>query len=220
MPFILPVDEVFATGFESSTELVEPVVEPTVDVPTPSTWPDIDADWDWQATWRSLSSLHLTLLAVLLLLFFVRAVAVRLSLSWSRARARKAAMTTLPMYPVEKEREREKWGAVRLPFARFANATASAKPVVEMEEVSLEVPAPRASRPQTTLNVDTPLPALYISEEPASMAKLIMGRHMYRRPTLPSPRRTTPKHARSVSAPTISYSPPPSSSPSPSSTSV
>ncbi|KAF7317437.1 hypothetical protein HMN09_00480400 [Mycena chlorophos] len=200
MPFILPVDDVFASGFESSTELVEPVVELTADVPTPSTWPDIDADWDWQATWRSLSSLHLTLLAVLLLFFFVRAVAVRLSLS--------------------REGEREKWGAVRLPFARFANATAS-KPVVEMEEVSLEVPAPRASRPQTTLNVDTPLPAVYISEEPASMAKLIMGRHMYRRPTLPSPRRTTPKHARSVSAPTISYSPPSSSSsPSPSSTTV
>ncbi|KAJ8700601.1 hypothetical protein PTI98_003614 [Pleurotus ostreatus] len=49
--------------------------------------------------------------------------------------------------------------------------------------------ASAASR-RTQNAFETPLPAVYQSVKPVSMAKMIMSRHTYRRPTAGSPRRT------------------------------
>ncbi|KAJ7435143.1 hypothetical protein FB451DRAFT_1309914 [Mycena latifolia] len=50
-------------------------------------------------------------------------------------------------------------------------------------------------RPEPSLSalaVDAPLPALYECQTPASMAKMIMSRHTYRRPAPPAARRAAP----------------------------
>ncbi|KAF7311775.1 hypothetical protein MIND_00188000 [Mycena indigotica] len=71
-----------------------------------------------------------------------------------------------------------------------------------------------STRKETALAVETPVPAIYETQTPASMAKLIMSRHTYRRPTPPS----LPQAPRRVRAPSIISAPPmlpPSRSPSP-----
>ncbi|KAJ7604672.1 hypothetical protein DFH06DRAFT_1253796 [Mycena polygramma] len=54
--------------------------------------------------------------------------------------------------------------------------------------------------PRARANIEAPLPAIYESQTPVSMAKMIMSRHTYRRPTPPSPA-PAPAPKRSASAP-------------------
>jgi len=66
-------------------------------------------------------------------------------------------------------------------------------------------------RPETALAVrpviEAPVPAIYENQEPVSMAKMIMSRHTYRRPS-PAPRRsssvsTAPQYARRPPSPEL-----------------
>ncbi|KAJ6513723.1 hypothetical protein C8R47DRAFT_618039 [Mycena vitilis] len=58
--------------------------------------------------------------------------------------------------------------------------------------------------PRARANIEAPLPAIYESETPVSMAKMIMSRHTYRRPAPPSPPAPAPKRSASHSSPVSS----------------
>jgi len=55
---------------------------------------------------------------------------------------------------------------------------------------------------------EQPLPAIYQSKEPVSMAKMIMSRHTFRRPSHPSQTHSSSSHRRSASLPPVSSSRP------------
>ncbi|KAF7304435.1 hypothetical protein HMN09_00845700 [Mycena chlorophos] len=198
MPFILPNAEVAPVSESSSWE-----------------WPSAT---DWKPlTWLSMvSPVHLLFLSALFLLLAVRSL-LRLRRSTAQAEVE---------VPVVEKAETAAPATTWLTFSFFplpgfnktntnaelpldAGDLSASDPIeITVEVVALPAPhRPRAHKPQMgqrdrvlKLAVDAPLPGLYVSE-PASMAKLIMSRHTYRRPSPPTPRR-----ARSLSPPKRSHS--------------
>jgi hypothetical protein len=182
------------------------------------------ADWHWLfAPLR----LPLTLVATLLVFLVVRAVLLsRVSLTSQKgvpvALVEKAEAAKPKPAPASKQ---SSWFGVKLSWETLPSVNA----IAEALPISLNPPPPPAMRgrhvyrggrgvgfnvrrPEAALavrpRIEAPLPAIYESETPVSMAKMIMSRHTYR---APSPRRApsasspsssrppSPEHVRSVS---------------------
>nr|GAT54138.1 predicted protein [Mycena chlorophos] len=89
---------------------------------------------------------------------------------------------------------------------RCAPATMSSEQATASKEMAgvaaLVVVSEKGRWPRmTTLAVDAPMPMLYASEAPVSMAKLILSRQVSRRPSFPSPRRSRARISLPATAP-------------------
>ncbi|KAJ7049288.1 hypothetical protein C8F01DRAFT_1184441, partial [Mycena amicta] len=197
MPFILPAEG-------------QPVLE-SMSLDREWEW-----DWNWQPTWQWLSSLSLsqlqlplTILAALFVLLAVRAFLL--------ARITPAKEQPIPQkgQRMESASEKTTW----LVFSLFKTSTSTPAPdMLEAQmQAHFDVPVvhvhrPRAQKP-SRLAIDTPLPTVYVSEVPASMAKLIMSRHTFRRVSPPSSPTTSRSPRRSPSPPKYSSASPSSDAP-------
>ncbi|KAF7300357.1 hypothetical protein HMN09_00919000 [Mycena chlorophos] len=95
---------------------------------------------------------------------------------------------------------------------RCATAIMSSEKAMAPREMAgvaaLVVVSEKGRRPRmTTLAVDAPMPTLYASEAPVSMAKLILSRQVSRRPSFPSPRRARPRISLPATGPHSAASP-------------
>ncbi|KAF7304192.1 hypothetical protein MIND_00651300 [Mycena indigotica] len=203
MPFILPSDLAPASQLEAVSS---------------SEW-----HWEWpqwqQPTWLSTVPLHIPLALLFFLVFAtlaLRALFVRAKAGFTAIAADEKRVLAVEL----DEQTHPKWV---LSFGFFRHSQTSEKATEQQQEETIEVvalPVVHRPRPQKAaidvrrpervlkLAVDAPLPAIYVSEVPASMAKLIMSRHTFRKASPPSPRRT-----RSLSPPKTAARP--STAPSP-----
>ncbi|KAF8064981.1 hypothetical protein FPV67DRAFT_1500964 [Lyophyllum atratum] len=167
------------------------------------------------------SSVFLSFLASLVLLSFVRAAFLCLRTNVG-SKAQQQVHVQVEGKSVERPQEsrprRSSWAwglltwdslpAVSLPVSLTMAQNDSNGRGVGMQQKRSQVPIqpwqPARSR-RGGPAFETPLPALYQSEVPASMAKMIMSRHTYRKPTNRPP-------ARAASPPTRPSSPTPASS--------
>ncbi|KAJ7055900.1 hypothetical protein C8F01DRAFT_1087753 [Mycena amicta] len=153
MPFILPADG------------------------QPATSSDWEWDWEWQPKWQWLSSLSLSLSQLQLPLVILAALFVLLAVrAFLLARITPAAKDQPILEKGQRQTEKTTW----LVFSLFK--TPSSVAPADMLEIPpqpqfVHVHRPRAQKP-SRLAVDAPLPTVYVSEVPASMAKLIMSRHV------------------------------------------
>ncbi|KAJ7061731.1 hypothetical protein C8F01DRAFT_1230940 [Mycena amicta] len=197
MPFILPAEGQPALESMSSSD---------------REW---DWDWDWQPTWQWLSSLSLsqlqlplTILAAVFVLLAVRAFLL--------ARITGTPAKEQPLLEKGQRMETETEKTTWLVFSRFKTSASASAPDM-LEQAHFDVPVVHVHRPRTQkpsrLAIDTPLPTVYVSEVPASMAKLIMSRHTFRRVSPPSSPTTSRSPRRSPSPPKYSSASPSADAP-------
>ncbi|KAJ7654083.1 hypothetical protein DFH06DRAFT_521433 [Mycena polygramma] len=186
-------------------------------------------------SWAWASSVRLTLavLATLTLLLVVRSVLRAFVLpkvlsSASASSALPASEKTVPASPTDKH-DATPAQAKRTSWLGLFSWETLPLPVPAVSASDLTIPIalnavpPPAMRgrhvyrggrgvgfatPRARANIEAPLPAIYESQTPVSMAKMIMSRHTYRRPTPPSPPAPAPKRSASASASSPARRPP------------
>ncbi|GLB39683.1 hypothetical protein LshimejAT787_0701930 [Lyophyllum shimeji] len=175
----------------------------------------------------SYSSILLSLLASLVLLSFVRAAFLCLRSSVGNKAQQQVQVQVEGKSGERQEESRQRrtswaWGLLTLerlptfslPVSLTMGQSDSNGRGVGMQQKRAEAPSqpwqpPRSRRGGPTF--ETPLPALYQSDVPVSMAKMIMSRHTYRKPTNRPPARALPPPTRTQApTPASSSSHPPS----------
>ncbi|KAJ7055944.1 hypothetical protein C8F01DRAFT_1158310 [Mycena amicta] len=173
-----------------------------------------ELEWNWQPTWQWLSSLSLAQLqlplAILAAVFVLLAVRAFLLARITGTPAKEQPL-------LEKGQRMESEKTTWLVFSLFKTPAPAPDMLEAQTQAHFDVPVvhvhrPRAQKP-SQLAIDTPLPTVYVSEVPASMAKLIMSRHTFRRVSPPSSPTTSRSPRRSPSPPKYSSVSPSSDAP-------
>ncbi|RDB17391.1 hypothetical protein Hypma_001680 [Hypsizygus marmoreus] len=172
------------------------------------------------------SSVLLSLLASIVLLSFIRATFLCLRTNVSKQPQQ--SQVTVPEKTVQRSEEPRQrrsswaWGLLTwdslptLPVSLAMSETESNGRGVGLQSKRVEGPTQNWQQPRVRRSgpaFESPLPALYQSEVPVSMAKMIMSRHTYRKPTNRPPARTVTPPSR-TSVPPAAPSPTPSHPPS------
>ncbi|KAG6827716.1 hypothetical protein H0H92_010689 [Tricholoma furcatifolium] len=171
------------------------------------------------------SSILLSLLASLVVLSFIRAACLYLRSNTGTQKQQQAQVQVQEKAAdhVEESRKRSSWAWGLLRWDRLPSLPVSLTiPRNETNGVGVGMqekrPLPQPWQPVRGRRggpaFETPLPAIYQSSEPLSMAKMIMSRHTYRRPSSRPPARTVAPPAPIPVPPPVpsSSTPPPSPS--------